>query len=68
MATVLGLRNSAFEVDDLHATVDQVAAEGFELVGGIGQWENSWLMAYVRGPEGIIVSLAQRVRDQSVDT
>ncbi|WAX57763.1 hypothetical protein M6B22_03085 [Jatrophihabitans cynanchi] len=50
MATVLGLRNIAFEVDDLHATVDQVAAEGFELVGGIGQWENSWLMAYVRGP------------------
>ncbi len=65
MATELGLRNVAFEVDDLHAAVDQVAADGYGLVGGIGQWENSWLMAYVRGPEGIIVSLAQQVRDQS---
>ena len=68
MANVLGLRNIAFEVDDLHAAVDQVTADGYELVGGIGQWENSWLMAYVRGPEGIIVSLAQPVRDRSVPT
>lgn len=66
MANELGFRNIAFEVDDLHAAVDQVAAEGYGLVGGIGRWEDSWLMAYVRGPEGIIVSLAQRVRDPSV--
>jgi hypothetical protein len=31
------------------------------LVGGIGQCEHSWRMAYVRGPEGIIVSLAERI-------
>jgi catechol 2,3-dioxygenase-like lactoylglutathione lyase family enzyme len=61
MSNVLGLRNVAFEVDDLQAAVDQVAADGYELVGGIGRYEGIWRMAYVRGPEGIIVSLAQRI-------
>jgi catechol 2,3-dioxygenase-like lactoylglutathione lyase family enzyme len=61
MANELGLRNVAFEVDDLQATVDRLAADGYGLVGGIGQHENTWRMAYVRGPEGIIVSLAERI-------
>jgi catechol 2,3-dioxygenase-like lactoylglutathione lyase family enzyme len=61
MANELGLRNVAFEVDDLQATVDRLAADGYGLVGGIGQYERSWRMAYVRGPEGIIVSLAERI-------
>jgi catechol 2,3-dioxygenase-like lactoylglutathione lyase family enzyme len=61
MANGLGLRNVAFEVDDLQAAVDQLAADGYWLVGGIGQYERSWRMAYVRGPEGIIVSLAERI-------
>ena len=61
MATELGLRNVSFEVDDLQATVDGLAADGYGLVGGIGQHENIWRMAYVRGPEGIIVSLAERI-------
>jgi catechol 2,3-dioxygenase-like lactoylglutathione lyase family enzyme len=61
MATELGLRNIAFEVDDLQAVVDRLAAGGYGLVGGIGQFEDAWRMAYVRGPEGIIVSLAERV-------
>jgi catechol 2,3-dioxygenase-like lactoylglutathione lyase family enzyme len=61
MANQLGLRNVSFEVDDLQATVDALAADGYGLVGGIGQYENIWRMAYVRGPEGIIVSLAERL-------
>jgi len=65
MANELGLRNVAFEVDDLQAAVDRLAADG--LVGGIGQYENIWRMAYVRGPEGIIVSLAERMADAAVD-
>ena len=60
-ANELGLRNVAFEVDDLQAAVDSVAAAGFGLVGGIGDYEGVWRMAYVRGPEGIIVSLAERI-------
>jgi catechol 2,3-dioxygenase-like lactoylglutathione lyase family enzyme len=61
MANELGLRNVSFEVDDLQATLDQLATDGFGLVGGIGEYEDSWRMAYVRGPDGIIVSLAQRI-------
>ena len=61
MSTELGLRNVCFEVDDLRAIVDRLAADGYGLVGGVGQYENIWLMAYVRGPEGIIVALAQRI-------
>jgi catechol 2,3-dioxygenase-like lactoylglutathione lyase family enzyme len=61
MANELGLRNVCFEVADLQATVDSLSADGYGLVGGIGQHENIWRMAYVRGPEGIIVSLAERI-------
>ena len=61
MANELGMRNVSFEVDDLRATVDQLAADGYGLVGGIGEHKNSWRMAYVRGPEGLIVSLAERI-------
>jgi hypothetical protein len=48
-------------VDDLEAILDRLAADGYRFVGGIGQYENIWRMAYVRGPEGIIVSLGQRI-------
>jgi len=61
MSNELGLRNVCFEVDNLQAVVDRLAADGFGLVGGIGQYEDIWRMAYVRGPEGIIVALAQRI-------
>ncbi|KQY50959.1 MULTISPECIES: VOC family protein [unclassified Nocardioides] len=57
LATEVGLRNVSFEVDDLHGAVDELAAKGYGLVGGIGEHENVVRMAYVRGPEGIVVSL-----------
>src|SRR3954462_10770559 len=61
MANELGIRNVSFEVNDVRAAVDWAASEGYGLVGGIGEYEGAWRMAYVRGPEGIIVSLAQRI-------
>ena len=61
MANELGLRSVAFEVDDLGAILDRLQADGYQLVGGVGQYEGMWCMASVRGPEGIIVSLAQRI-------
>ena len=61
MSTEVGLRNVAFEVDDLDAAVDRLAADGYGLIGGIGQYEQMWRMAYVRGPEGVIVALAERI-------
>jgi len=60
-ATTPGLRSLALEVDDLDGLVETLAADGFGLVGGLGSWEGAWRMAYVRGPEGIIVALAQRL-------
>ncbi|NYE94429.1 catechol 2,3-dioxygenase-like lactoylglutathione lyase family enzyme [Psychromicrobium silvestre] len=65
MANELGLRSLSFEVDDLQAQVDRLANEGYGLVGGIGQYEGAWRMAYVRGPEGIIVALAERIIEQA---
>lgn len=53
MANQLGLRNIAFEVDDLQAVVERLTADGYSLVGGIGEYEHMWRMTYVRGPEGI---------------
>ncbi|MDZ5661224.1 VOC family protein [Nocardioides sp. S-58] len=61
MANVVGLRSLGFEVHDLRAAVDAVVADGYSLVGGIGEYEDVWRMAYVRGPEGILVSLAERI-------
>ncbi len=61
MANELGLRNVSFEVDDVQAAVDWAASEGYRLVGGIGEHEGAWRMAYLRGPEGLVVSLAQRL-------
>jgi catechol 2,3-dioxygenase-like lactoylglutathione lyase family enzyme len=61
MANELGLRNICFEVEDLRGVVDGLAADGYGLVGGIGEYENTWLMAYVRGPEGIVVALTERI-------
>lgn len=61
MANELGLRNVSFEVGDLRAAVDAVAADGYGLVGGIGEYEGSVRMAYVRGPEGIVVSLFEQM-------
>lgn len=57
MANEVGLRNVCFEVDDVQATVDWAAAQGYGLVGGIGEHEGRLQMAYIRGPEGIVVSI-----------
>jgi hypothetical protein len=61
MTTELGLRSVAFEVEDLPALVGRLADDSYGLVGGIGEYEGAWRMGSVRGPEGIIVSLAERI-------
>lgn len=63
MANELGLRSLAFEVEDLAELVAKLDAQGYGLVGGIDEYQREWRMAYVRGPEGIIVALAQRLSD-----
>ncbi|KQO37375.1 MULTISPECIES: VOC family protein [unclassified Aeromicrobium] len=58
---VVGLRAVCLEINDLRATIERLVSEGHELVGEVGEHEGTWLMAYVRGPEGIIVSLTERI-------
>ena len=61
MATELGMRNICFEVEGLEEMVDRLAANGHGLVGGIGRYEDTWVMAHVRGPDGIVVALTERI-------
>jgi catechol 2,3-dioxygenase-like lactoylglutathione lyase family enzyme len=51
----------AFVVDDIDAVVARVSALGGELVGEVERAGNSYRLCYVRGPEGIIVELAQEI-------
>lgn len=61
MSNHLGLRNVAFEVNHLDAAIERVGSAGYGLIGGVGRYEDMWRMAYIRGPEGIIVALAERI-------
>lgn len=57
----LGIRRLMFAVDDLDEALDRLQSHGATLVGEVVQYENIYLLCYVRGPEGIIVALAQRL-------
>jgi catechol 2,3-dioxygenase-like lactoylglutathione lyase family enzyme len=56
-----GLRHVAFKVDDVRGVVDRVREAGWETVGEIVDYEGMFLLCYVRGPEGLIVELAERL-------
>lgn len=58
-SNTLGLRSVMFAVDDLAATLARVQALGAELVGEVVRYQDSYVLCYVRGPAGIIVSLAE---------
>ena len=58
----LGLRSIMFAVDDIDATVAGLRAHGAELVGEVAQYQDSYRLCYVRGPEGVIVALAEQLR------
>jgi catechol 2,3-dioxygenase-like lactoylglutathione lyase family enzyme len=60
-ANTRGIRHVAFVVEDIDAAVAGVRARGSDLVGEVVQYENSYRLCYVSGPEGIIVELAQKV-------
>src|SRR6476646_2020086 len=57
----LGIRRLAFSVDDLDAAVAKVRERGLELLGDVVRYEDIYKLCYVRGPEGIIVMLAERL-------
>ena len=55
----LGIRRVMFAVDDIDAVVARMRAHGAELIGEM-QYEDAYRLAYIRGPEGIIVALAEQ--------
>ncbi len=57
----LGLHRVMFAVDDIDATLAGLRAHGAELVGEVVQYEDSYRLCYLRGPEGIIVALAEQL-------
>ena len=57
----LGIRRIMFAVDDLEDVVARLRAHGAELVGEITQYENLYRLCYIRGPEGIIIGLAEQL-------
>ena len=56
----LGLRRVMFAVDDIDDVVARIRAHGAELIGEM-QYEDTYRLAYIRGPEGIIVGLAEEL-------
>jgi catechol 2,3-dioxygenase-like lactoylglutathione lyase family enzyme len=60
-ANTLGLRHLCFQVEDLDGIVKTLQQKGHGLVGSVQNYKNIWQLCYVRGPEGIIVELAERI-------
>jgi catechol 2,3-dioxygenase-like lactoylglutathione lyase family enzyme len=57
-----GIRRIMFAVDDIDDVVTRLLAHGAELVGEVVQYGDTYRLAYVRGPEGIIVGVSEQLR------
>ena len=58
----LGIRRIMFAVDDIDDVLARLRIHGAELVGEVAQYEDVYRLCYIRGPEGIIVGLAEQLR------
>ena len=57
----LGIRRIMFAVDDIEDVLARLRTHGADLVGELEQYEDSYRLCYVRGPEGIIIALAEQL-------
>jgi len=57
----LGLHRVMFAVDDIDDTIARLRPHGAELLGEVAQYENMYRLCYLRGPEGIIIALAEQI-------
>ena len=57
----LGYLRVMFAVDDIDETVARLRTRGAELVGEVVQYEDTYRLCYIRGPEGILVGLAEQI-------
>lgn len=62
-ANTLGIRRIMFAVDDIDDVVARLRSHGAELVGEIAQYEDIYRLCFLRGPEGIIIGLAEQLGD-----
>lgn len=62
LANTLGIRHICFAVEDIEAVVAKLKKKGAELFGEIQNYENAYKLCYVRGPEGIILELAEQIK------
>ena len=60
-SNTLGMRRIMFTVDGIDDVVARLRGHGAELVGEIAQYENSYRLCFVRGPEGIVIGVAQQL-------
>lgn len=60
-ANRLGVRHNAFEVEDLKTIVDGLRDDGFDTVGEVSDFEDTYRLCYIRGPGGLIVALAEYI-------
>ena len=61
-ANTVGIHRIMFAVDDIEDVLARLRAHGAELLGELAQYEDKYRLCYVRGPEGILVALAQELR------
>lgn len=63
----LGYLRVMFAVEDLDATLARLRAHGAELEGAVAQYRDAYRLCYVRGPEGLLIGLAQELRRSSAE-
>jgi len=57
----LGYLRVMFAVDDLHDTLARLRERGAELVGEVVQYQDAYRLCYIRGPEGLLIGLAEQL-------
>lgn len=62
----LGLRHLAYRVDALQPILERVRSAGYDVIADVVNYEDIWLVCYVRGPEGLIIELGERL-DEPAD-
>ncbi len=62
----LGIRRIMFAVTDIDDVIARLQKRGAELIGEVTQYEDMYRLCYLRGPEGIIVALAEQLGNKSV--
>ena len=58
----LGYLRVMFTVDDIDETLARLRARGAQLVGEVVQYEESYRLCYIRGPEGLLIGLAEELK------